>query len=109
MVDPGVKQMNVNKLHNYASLKTRYFTAATWPLGMKLNLMGYGKQNNQAHGPLTLVFIDRGPYGSEYFKTLLPQSYNYFSSKFILNIPCGSPHKNAKVAYRKFENAFFKD
>ncbi len=36
------KQMNVNKP---APLKTtRYFTSAVWPLGMKFNLMSYGKR-----------------------------------------------------------------
>ena len=41
-VDRGVEQMNINKLARTWKNKKRYFTPATWPLGVKLNWMLYG-------------------------------------------------------------------
>ncbi len=35
------------------------------------------------------------PYWNEHFKTLLLLSYDYFSTKLFLNVPCHSPQKRA--------------
>ncbi len=41
-----------------------------------------------------IIFVNMGAYGSEIFKRLYSSySYDSFSTRLFLNIPCDSPHK----------------